>query len=452
MVVRLPEAKKYLNRDGLEEYNSLLPHSSAEIQEYVDDWLDAHPEATTTVQDGSITTQKLADGSVTRNKLAADVAHLLGGMMVTGEVQGEILLADDAYSVAPLSMTVDGKSTQDGTPTPDAPVPIDSIEVLELPIIFAPRNLLDTTVFVENKYIGANGNIGGELFQHYTENYSSVMAGTYCLSMYRGNGGTFRLHGYDGSKRWVRQLSTEALNPGTGRYKKTVTIPDGIAYVRFSSGSTIYNVQLEIGEVATEYIPYTLPLQIANIPMRGHVLRSVPDGTCDTMSLSYLRESDRDGWAWYSAELTQKIDVANLGASTWTQYTYSGHLVFRTARLTTSRIGLCTGLAISTTNSPAALPDNALCLLTTGWSGNGHMMARADAYGSATEFTAAMDGVMAQYKLTTPITIQLAPVELPVLPAPNCTIWSDQATGLKMSYMRDTNIVVSNLEQAIADL
>lgn len=36
----------------------------------VDEWLTAHPEATTTVQDGAVTTAKLADGAVTDAKLA----------------------------------------------------------------------------------------------------------------------------------------------------------------------------------------------------------------------------------------------------------------------------------------------------------------------------------------------------------------------------------------------
>ena len=51
----------------------------AEGQSYDDEviatiraWLDEHPEATTTVTDGSISTVKLADGSVTTPKLAAD--------------------------------------------------------------------------------------------------------------------------------------------------------------------------------------------------------------------------------------------------------------------------------------------------------------------------------------------------------------------------------------------
>lgn len=36
----------------------------------VDDWLDEHPEATTTVQDDSLTTAKYQDGSVTENKMS----------------------------------------------------------------------------------------------------------------------------------------------------------------------------------------------------------------------------------------------------------------------------------------------------------------------------------------------------------------------------------------------
>lgn len=44
--------------------------TDAQVDDAVSDWLTAHPEATTTVQDGAISTAKLADGAVTDAKLA----------------------------------------------------------------------------------------------------------------------------------------------------------------------------------------------------------------------------------------------------------------------------------------------------------------------------------------------------------------------------------------------
>ena len=58
------------------EYWSMMPafdtNSEQAIIDAVNNWLVAHPEATTTVQDGAITTAKLADGAVTDAKLASD--------------------------------------------------------------------------------------------------------------------------------------------------------------------------------------------------------------------------------------------------------------------------------------------------------------------------------------------------------------------------------------------
>ena len=48
------------------------------VQQFVEDWLDEHPEATTTVEDGAVTTAKIDDAAVTRAKVAdaalADIA------------------------------------------------------------------------------------------------------------------------------------------------------------------------------------------------------------------------------------------------------------------------------------------------------------------------------------------------------------------------------------------
>lgn len=43
--------------------SAVTPDADEEIQTYVEDWLDDHPEATTTVEDGSITVEKLHDSA-----------------------------------------------------------------------------------------------------------------------------------------------------------------------------------------------------------------------------------------------------------------------------------------------------------------------------------------------------------------------------------------------------
>lgn len=333
VVVSVPETKKYLNRDGLEEYNSLLPHSSGEMQEYVNDWLDEHPEATTTVQDGAITEPKLADKSVSLRTLADDTVHMLKGMMLTREISGDILTADDAYSAPPVSLTVDGKSTQDGTPTPESPIEIVSLEQVTL-------------------HASADG-------------------------------------------------ATDAAN---------------------------WPVLLSL----------TTPL------------RSLPDGTKDTLDMSYLRPSAREGWAWYSAELVQ--NVGEIGTSN----------NFNVRKLALQTDGTISFLVISGTgvNPGPQHPISNIAVLgghNTGkiaiYYGDIYMRFSQSVVGTTKDTIDAYlnEHCVLLYYLRNPITTQLDPIELPVLPAPDVTVWSDPSTGLQMRYVRDTNIVIQRIEEAIAD-
>lgn len=346
VVVSVPETKKYLNRDGLEEYNSLLPHSSGEMQEYVNDWLDEHPEATTTVQDGAITEPKLADKSVSLRTLADDTVHMLKGMMLTREISGDILTADDAYSAPPVSLTVDGKSTQDGTPTPESPIEIVSLEQANL--TFAGKNLLDVADW--------------EL--------------------------------------------------------------DGI--------SVLLNLT--------------------------QALRSLPDGTKDTLALSYLRPSTREGWAWYSRELVQAIDdFLTSSPNGWAKSSIALNGYYKNVSLITDGRGKSyVGNGIMSPWFKAANSVNEYKqTINSCWVDSAiNFNIDPDVFsGSALEFGqwVAEHNIEFYMPLATPITTQLDPIELPVLPAPNCTVWSDPSTGLKLEYVRANNIVIKRIEEAIAD-
>lgn len=64
---------KYVNEANLQRFwDNIQGQIGSASDEQVAAWLDEHPEATTTVQDGAVTTAKLADGAVTGAKIASD--------------------------------------------------------------------------------------------------------------------------------------------------------------------------------------------------------------------------------------------------------------------------------------------------------------------------------------------------------------------------------------------
>ena len=104
--------------------------SDAQAEAVIEQWLDDHPEATTTVLDGSITTVKLADGAVTNQKLdpigvlASDVAMNRG---LTKYNQCDLMRNIDGlnHSESGITMTVHGNSVSVlGTTTANVTIPI----------------------------------------------------------------------------------------------------------------------------------------------------------------------------------------------------------------------------------------------------------------------------------------------------------------------------------------
>lgn len=477
----MPEIKKYLNRNGLEEYNSLLPHSSGKMQDYVDDWLDAHPEATTTVQDGAISEPKLADKSVSLRALADDTVHMLKGMMLTREISGEVLTADDAYSAPPVSLDIAGKSTQDGTPTPENPVPIDSIEVLELPVTFVGKNLASPattplsktsngiTYSWDGERLNASGTssasnstsmnipIGNVLTLYAGKTYTFSLQGTFNTG---GSGTTFYFNtSKPGKTNWTLRYVFGRAGANSWAYTPTEDMVLRNFSLRISSSGTTVNIsahlQLELGSTATAYEPYAVIT--ANIPLQGHVLRSLPNGTHDTLSLTYLRPSAREGWAWYSRELVQRV------------------LHVTASELAANTHWIKSGVALNGYYVPISYFDGAV--------GNKAALCNMFSYASSlneyfnnygrmwidNNFNFNVDptlagSTIANFKtwlattdlelislLATPVITALDPIELPILPAPSFTIWSNPSTGLQIEYIRDSNLVIQRIEEAIAD-
>ena len=125
---------------------------------------------------------------------------------------------------------------------------------------------------------------------------------------------------------------------------------------------------------------------------------------------------------WVSGVLTVDKGMDNLGALTWTKWTYNNSF---TATISNSKLAndnfICSNYAGVTHNSQADLVNGKCCFNNS----NGFYI-KDDNYASsdATTFKNAMDGVQLLYELNTPITYQLTPTQLKTLQGYN-TIYTD---------------------------
>lgn len=136
-------------------------------------------------------------------------------------------------------LIIDGNSVQNGTPTPETPIEIESVGDLG-------KNLCGGRNVLINKLIGnsANGIIVDSTV--YNTMYIEVEEGqTYSFTGFvRADGSSLKGCFYDSEGNWV-----SAFEP------TTVTIPTGVKYVGRSFNNTVEQVQFEIGQ-PTEYEPY----------------------------------------------------------------------------------------------------------------------------------------------------------------------------------------------------
>jgi hypothetical protein len=188
-----------------------------------------------------------ADAKATGDAISAVKARQ---NILVGSETGNPIAVDDAFPAPLCGLTVYGRSTQDGTPTPDAPVPIVSAgDGGSLTVKVTGKNLLNPSLFQNNKYQNFNAETGYYEIDSSNDYWITgiqpcLPSTTYHFNVYT-EGGCF----YDEKKNVI----------GIAGFEFTVKTPAKCAYycVNFSSVRLPYGspVIATVSEPAT-YSPY----------------------------------------------------------------------------------------------------------------------------------------------------------------------------------------------------
>ena len=222
---------------------------------------------------------------------------------LVGTVSGKLLHVEDAWPGKPLGLTIDGAYKQDGTPSPDNPVPIT---VVENPVLTETgKNLCDEVVTVGNiKLLNAN-----------LKNTKLIKGIEYTISLYVvGNvafEGKIRILTQDG--QYINQsYFTQSNNIITFTAKESGCLNINGYYL----DGTIDSVKLmiELGPTAHDYAPYVSESLPITLPAEHPYLASLPDGTHDEIVI------DKDGNASLIASVskTETADTDGVSATVGT--------------------------------------------------------------------------------------------------------------------------------------
>lgn len=170
-----------------------------------------------------------------------------------------------------INYKIYGNSVQNGTPSPDNPVEVQSVGTLitegensgkyEITVVCRGKNLFNKNGLFLDGYLKFDGEIsGGNDWK--TTNYYIKCSGTVTVSTPHGLGTNPYLVCYDIDKNFLGAV----LSGGGTLQEKTVNLLPETYFIKISCRTIALNsYQLEIGENATEYEPYKEPVRTSII-------------------------------------------------------------------------------------------------------------------------------------------------------------------------------------------
>nr|DAH22248.1 MAG TPA: hypothetical protein [Caudoviricetes sp.] len=413
-----------------------------------------------------------ADAKATGDAISAVKARQ---NILVGTETGNPISVDDAFPAPLCGLTVYGRSTQDGTPTPDAPVPIVSAgDGGSVVVKVTGRNILDMRNSRES-IVGAGIT--------YTRNadYSFTRTGT--ATDKTGNlwlAGGFNVAPLPDGSNVFCTLKMGAKYSITGRVLLTKTQAGvkgakgtnftptedmsitGVRNEEFEVGKTYNDIvypAVYVGAKALQYEPYreqllTLPTPtgLPGIPVTSGGNYTDPQGqqwVCDEMNLEKGVKVQR---VESRRILSSEVKDAILGVNSC--YIIEQNM---TRPANNQQIGhiMCTHLERTSWSSSVDKGMQGICVI----SNQPYIGIAIQGFKSANEYKDFIDKneVGIAYELATPIETPLTPAEIAAYKAltaygPDTVVQASDGAGVKLVYQRDVNIAIKRIEDAVASM
>ena len=374
----------------------------------------------------------------------------------TGSETGNPIAVDDAFSAPLCGLTVYGKSTQDGTPTPDAPVPIVSAgDGRSLTVKVTGKNRMPPNLKYDDIV---------ECFVKKNTPITLVLKGDLV-----SQGGNILFYDENNNQYW--------FGIDAGKAKHHITHPADLTKFKYlMPNMASENVCLTWNASSPDYEPYreqllTLPTPngLPGIPVTSggnYTDQSGQQWVCDEVDLERGVRVQRIASFVINAENANNFFVTN----DFTNVTVATNMRLQIPQIKTNRDDRRNGRCVFCEALPWSVDAWASHVNAAGFVENNSVdLTIENSYLGLNEASTNDERKTALvkyftdnpcrvvYRIATPVETPLTPAEIAAYKAltaygPDTVVQASDGAGVKLMYQRDVNIAIKRIEDAVASM